>query len=191
MEYWQLARTDHENGTGVPTVHAQSIGQAGIGLRRALSVGPQARVIRLLLDPTSESLASWLNAASAASPEVRGLMAQAFFARILSRAGYSVIVGSQIDIFARSRLRSLLIEVKSSLKGGKFGSKAEMTQLDGYLVASQRRRAERWLGTMGIKRPVELRDSFRENMRLGNIGHLDLRWSPSTRFAQDVLSTIG
>lgn len=140
-------------------------------------MGPHVRVIRLLLDPAGQSLAPWLEAARAASPEIRGLMAQAFLARIFGRAGYRVVVGSQIDIFARSRLRSLLVEVKSSLKGGKFGSKAEVAQLEGYLMASQRRGAERWLGTMGINSPMELRGSFRDEMRLGNIGHLDLRWS--------------
>ena len=171
-------------------MHVHSIDQAGMCLRRALATGPRIRVIRLLLNPASEELAPWLEAARAASPEIRGLMAQAFFARIFSGAGYRVVVGSQIDIFAKSRLRSLLVEVKSSLKGGRFGSKAEMAQLDGYLVASQRSGAERWLGTMGIDRPMELRDSFRGKVRLGNIGHLDLRWVPPqctlTRFSQYV-----
>lgn len=193
MEYWQVPRPSEADANEAPTVHVHSIDQAGVSLRRALAAGPGIRVIRLLLNPTSEGLAPWLDAARAASPEVRGLMAQAFFARIFSRAGYRVVVGSQIDIFARGRFRSLLVEVKSSLKGGKFGSNAEVSQLDGYLVASQRSGAERWLGTMGIDRPMELRDSFRDKVRFGNIGHLDLRWvSPQctlTRFSQYVRMT--
>jgi hypothetical protein len=176
MEYWQLARTNNGTTGDALVMWVATIDQAGAGLRTALAVGPEVRVIRLLLDPTSESLAPWLEAARAAPPEIRGLMVQAFFARTLSRAGYKVVVGNELDIFARSRLRSLLVEVKSSLKGGKFGSKAEMAQLDGYLVASQRRGAERWLGTMGIDRPMELRASFKHGMRLGNVGHFDLRW---------------
>lgn len=175
MEYWQAAQTSQEDREA-PIAHVRSIDQAGACLGRELALGPKTRVIRLLLDPTSESLAPWLDAARAATPEVRGLMAQAFFARIFSMAGYSVVVGSQIDILARSRLRSLLVEVKSSLAGGKFGSKADVTQLDGYLEVSRRSGAERWLGTMGMNRPMELRASFRDKIRLGNIGHLDLRW---------------
>ena len=162
-----------------------TVEQAGAGLNAALTAGPEVRTIRLLLDPESESLAPWLEAVTAATPEVRGLMVQGFFAQILGRAGYRVIVVSQFDILAQSRLRSLLFEVKSSLRGGRFGSKPEMTQLDGYLIACQRRRAERWLGTMGIERPMELRGPFRKKMRLENIGHLDLRWvSPKDALPQ-------
>ncbi len=157
-------------------IWASTVGQACAGLKAALAIGPEVRTIRLLLDPGGETLAPWLESARAASPEVRGLMVQGFFAQILSRAGYRVIVGRELDIFARGRLRSLLLEVKSSLKGGRFGSKTAMTQLDGYLLACQRRRAERWLGTMGIDRPMELRGSFRNRMRRENIGHLDMRW---------------
>ena len=153
-----------------------TIDQASAGLKAALAVGPEVRTIRLLLDPASETLAPWLESARAAVPETRGLMVQGFFAQVLGRAGYRVIVGSELDIFARGRLRSLLLEVKSSLKGGRFGSKDEMAQLDGYLIACQRRSAERWLGTMGIDKPMELRGPFRKKMRRGNIGHLDLRW---------------
>ncbi len=141
-----------------------------------MAVGPEVRTIRLLLDPASESLAPWLESARAAAPETRGLMVQGFFAQVLSRAGYRVIVGRELDIFARGRLRSILFEVKSSLRGGRFGSKPEMTQLDGYLIACQRRRAERWLGTMGIDKPMELRGPLRNKMLRENIGHLDVRW---------------
>ena len=94
-------------------MYVHSIDQASVCLRRALAAGPRTGVIRLLLNPASEELALWLDAARAASPEIRGLMAQAFFARIFSGAGYRVLVGNQIDIFAQSQLRSLLIEVKS------------------------------------------------------------------------------
>ena len=88
---------------------------------------------------------------------------------------YDIVVGRELDIFARCRLRSLFIEVKSSLAGGKFGSQADISQLDGYLVACQRNGAERWLGTMGIK-PMNLHDTFRTAMRRGNVGLIDIRW---------------
>ena len=145
-------------------------------LGAALAASPEVRTIRLLLDPESESLAPWLESARAATPEARGLMVQGFFAQIFSRAGYRVIVGREVDVIARGRFRSILLEVKSSLKGGKFGSRPEMAQLDGYLIACQRRRAERWFGTMGIERPMEVRGPFRNKIRLESIGHLDLRW---------------
>ena len=103
-------------------------------------------------------------------------MAQRFFAQILIRAGYAVVIGRELDIFARGRLRSLLIEVKSSLVGGRFGSQADLSQLDGYLIASERRGAERWLGTMGIENPILLRKNLRNQMRIRNIGHIDISW---------------
>jgi len=175
MESWHIA-SGLEIRREALSVWVGTIDQAGEGLRTALAVGPGVRTIRLLLDPASESLGPWLESARAAAPEIRGAMVQGFFAQMLARAGYRVNVGRELDIFARGRLRSLLVEVKSSLKGGRFGSKPEMTQLDGYLIACQRRKAERWLGTMGIAKPMELRGPIRNKMRLENIGHLDLRW---------------
>jgi len=112
----------------------------------------------------------------ATTPEIRGWMVQRFFARILAKAGYDVVVGSALDIFARNRLRSLFVEVKSSLAGGKFGSRAEIAQLDGYLTACERNRAERWLGIMGINKPMDLRDAFRTEIHSRNIGLIDIRW---------------
>jgi len=103
-------------------------------------------------------------------------MVQKFFARILSKAGYDIVIGRELDIFARCRLRSLFIEVKSSLAGGKFGSQADISQLDGYLIACQRHGAERWLGTMGMTKPMNLNDTFRVAMRRMNIGLIDIRW---------------
>lgn len=176
MVSWQHSGASLQAEGEALSIWVATIDQASVGLRAALAVGPQVRTVRLLLDPTSASLSPWLECARVAAPEIRGLMVQGFFARVLSRAGYRVVVGRELDIFARCRLRSLFVEVKSSLRGGKFGSKKELIQLDGYLVASERRRAERWLGTMGIYRPIELRDAFRNKMRLGGIGHLDLRW---------------
>ena len=67
----------------------------------------------------------------------------------------------------------------SSLAGGKFGSRPEITQLDGYLIASERRGAERWLGIMGINKPMGLHDTFRTEMRTRNIGLIDIRWVSS------------
>jgi len=176
METWHPVRATFEIRGDAMAVWAATVEQASAGLKAALTVGPEVRTIHLLLDPAGESLAPWLESAKAAAPETRGLMVQGFFAQILSRAGYRVIVGRELDIFARGRLRSILLEVKSSLKGGRFGSKPQMIQLDGYLIAGQRRRAERWLGTMGIVKPMELRGPFKRKMRLENIGHLDLRW---------------
>lgn len=157
-------------------VTARSFDDASAGLRMALSVGPRVRSIVLLIDPTEAGISPWLESARGASPEVRGLMAQRFFARMLCKAGYEVIVGSKLDIFARGRLRSLFIEVKSSLAGGSFGSRAGVQQLDGYLGASEKRRAERWLGTMGINRPMGLRATFKAELRRRNIGLIDVRW---------------
>jgi hypothetical protein len=160
-------------------VRAESIDEAGAGLRAALATGPKVRTIWLLFDPTSNEVIPWLESAKAASPEIRGLMVQRFFARILSKAGYDIIVGRELDIFARCQLRSLFIEVKSSLAGGRFGSQADISQLDGYLIACQRNGAERWLGTMGITKPMNLHDTFRAAMRHRNIGLIDIRWVSS------------
>src|SRR5689334_7708593 len=118
----------------------------------------------------------WLDSVRAAAPETRGMMVQRFFARIFSRAGYEIIVGKTLDIFARSPFRSLFVEVKSSLEGGRFGSTAEMSQLDGYLKASESRGAEIWLGTMGINKPMRLHGAFRAEMRMANIGLFHIRW---------------
>lgn len=166
----------HLSGSSRIAVRAESIEEAGAGLRAALAIGPKVRTIWLLFDPTSNEIVPWLQSAKAASPEIRGLMVQRFFARILSRAGYDIVVGRELDIFARCRFRSLFIEVKSSLAGGKFGSQADVSQLDSYLIACQRNGAERWLGTMGIKKPMNLHDAFRTAMRARNIGLIDIRW---------------
>ena len=163
-------------GSSRIAVRVGSIDEAAAGLRAALATGPRVRTILLLFDPTSNEVAPWLEAAKAASPEIRGMMVQRFFARILSKAGYEIVVGRELDIFARCRLRSLFVEVKSSLAGGRFGSKADISQLDGYLIACERNCAERWLGTMGIIKPVCLRDGFRAAMRRRNIGLIDVRW---------------
>jgi hypothetical protein len=166
----------HSFGSSRIVIRAESIDEAGADLRAALAIGPNVRTIWLLFDPTSKELLPWLDSAKAACPEIRGLMVQRFFALILSKAGYHTVVGREFDIFARCRLRSLFVEVKSSLAGGKFGSQAEISQLDGYLVACQRHSAERWLGTMGIIRPMSLHDTFRATLRRRNIGHIDIRW---------------
>ena len=148
----------------------------GAGLKAALARGPSVRTIRVMIDPTNNEVLHWLNAARSATPEARGWMVQRFFARMMSEAGYEVVIGNTFDIFARNRLRSLFIEVKSSLAGGKFGSQAEIAQLDGYVVACQRNSAERWLGIMGINKPMSLHGSFRTEMRSRNIGLIDIRW---------------
>jgi hypothetical protein len=166
----------HLFGSSWIVVRAESINEAGAGLRAALAIGPEVRTIVLLFDPTSAEVMPWLESARAASPEIRGLMVQRFFARTLNKAGYDIVVGRELDIFARGRLRSLFIEVKSSLAGGRFGSQADITQLDGYLIACQRNGAERWLGTMGIIKPMNLYDTFRTAMRVRNIGLIDIRW---------------
>jgi len=170
MNLWHLF------GASRIVVRAESVDDAGAGLRAALAIGPKVRTICLLFDPTSNDIIPWLESAKATSPELRGLMVQSFFARVLSKAGYDVVVGRELDIFARCRLRSLFIEVKSSLAGGKFGSQADITQLDGYTIACQRNRAERWLGTMGIIKPMNLHDTFRAAIRRRNIGLIDIRW---------------
>jgi hypothetical protein len=157
-------------------IRAGTVDEAAAGLREALATGPKLRTIRLLIDPTREELTPWLKTVRAAAPEIRGLMVQRFFAWLFSSAGYQVIIGKELDIFARGQLRSLFVEVKSSLAGGRFGSQAEITQLDAYLVASERRGAERWLGIMGIDRPMGLHDAFRLQMRVRNIGLIDIRW---------------
>ena len=171
-------------------IRASSIDEAGAGLRAALAIGPEVRTIWLLFDPRSNEVAPWLESAKAASPEIRGLMVQRFFARMLSKAGYDVIVGRELDIFARCRLRSLFIEVKSSLAGGKFGSRADINQLDGYLIACQRNGAERWLGTMGITKPMNLHDAFRAAMRRSNIGLIDIRWVSTKETLLPHLSSV-
>jgi len=157
-------------------MRALTFDEACAKLRTALMTGPEVRTIRLVLDPKSREVAPWLDAVKAATPEIRGLMVQRFFARMLCKAGYNVTIGSKLDIFARGRLRSLLIEVKSSLAGGRFGSSAGVSQLDGYLIASERRKASRWLGTMGINKPIELREAFRTEMQIRRIGLIDISW---------------
>jgi len=157
-------------------VVAETVEQAGAGLKAALATGPELRTIRIQINPSNEEFAPWLESARAAIPEIRGLMVQSFFARMLSQAGYEVTVGRELDIFAKGRLRSLLVEVKSSLSGRKLGSNGVLVQLDGYLVASERRRAERWLGTMGINRPMALRLPFKIAMRARRIGLIDISW---------------
>lgn len=158
------------------TIRAATVTEAVAGLRVALATGPQVMIIELCLVPTLPELKHWLAAARAASPETRGMMVQGFFAMLLIRAGYAVIVGRRLDIFARGRLRSLLVEVKSSLAGGRFGSRAMLTQLDGYAIVGERRCAEIWLGTMGINRPIVLHNSFRVGMKSRNIGHINIKW---------------
>ncbi|MDA4125966.1 MAG: hypothetical protein OK452_02025 [Thaumarchaeota archaeon] len=160
----------------IAEVVAATIEEAGARLRTALALGPEVSTIRLLLDPTSAQFAPWLEAAKAASREVRGQMVQGLFGRLFANAGYEVELGQELDVFARGRLRSLLVEVKSSLDGGSFGSQKGITQLEGYLVASERRRAQRWLGTMGINNPIELSASLRAYMRGGNVGLVEVRW---------------
>jgi hypothetical protein len=137
MNSWNLL------GSFQKVIITETVDDASAKLRASLATGPKVRTITLLLDPTREEVTPWLDSVKAATPEIRGLMVQRFFARIFIRAGYEVVVGRELDIFARSRLRSLFIEVKSSLAGGRFGSRAEISQLDGYLIASERRRAER------------------------------------------------
>lgn len=173
-------------------IRAGTIDEAGAGLRATLATASEVRTIRLLLDPTSEEVIPWLDSVKTVAPETRGMMVQRFFARIFTRAGYEVVVGKRLDIFARSRFRSLFVEVKSSLEGGRYGSKAEMTQLDGYLTASESRGAEIWLGTMGINRPMGLHRTLRAEMRMANIGLFDIRWvSPRDTLVPHLVSTLG
>jgi hypothetical protein len=103
-------------------------------------------------------------------------MVQALFGRLFTEAGYEVELGRELDIFAKGRLRSVLVEVKSSLDGGSFGSQKGIAQLEGYSTVSQRRRAQRWLGTMGINSPIVLSSSLRTYMRDGNVGLVEVRW---------------
>jgi len=184
MNSWHLL------GSSRIVVDAESIDDAGTGLRTALAIGPKVRTIWLLFDPTSTEVTPWLESAKAASPEIRGLMVQRFFARILSKAGYDIVVGRELDIFARCRLRSLFVEVKSSLAGGRFGSQADLSQLDGYLIACQRNGAERWLGTMGIIKPTNLHDTFRAAMQRRNIGLIDIRWVSTKETLLPHLSSV-
>jgi hypothetical protein len=163
-------------GSPCKEVRAATIDEACAGLKVALASWPEAKTIRISLDPSGIDVSPWLESVKVASPEIRGMMVQRFFARMFSKAGYEVVVGKELDIFARSRLRSLFIEVKSSLAGGRFGSQAVVAQLDSYTVASERRGAEIWLGTMGINRPIRLYDNFRDTIQSRNIGFIDLRW---------------
>jgi hypothetical protein len=157
-------------------VVAATIEEAGARLRTALTVGPEVTTIRLLLDPTSEQFAPWLEAARAASREIRGQMVQRLFGRLFTQAGYEVELGRELDVFAKGKLRSVLVEVKSSLDGGIFSSHKGIAQLESYLTASQRRRAQRWLGTMGINNPIDLSARLRAYMRGGNVGLIEVRW---------------
>ena len=81
-----------------------------------------------------------------------------------------------MDIVARNQFRTLLIEVKSSLAGGRFGSRAILTQLDSYSKASKMKGAEIWLGTMGIRRPIMMNDTFRRQIINRRIRSIDIRW---------------
>ena len=184
MNLWHLL------GSSRIAIKAESMDEAGAGLRAALAIGPKVRTIWLLFDPTSGEVIPWLESAKAASPEMRGLMVQRFFARILSKAGYDIVIGRELDIFARCRFRSLFIEVKSSLAGGKFGSQADLSQLDGYLIACQRNGVERWLGTMGITKPMNLHDAFRAAIRRRNIGLIDIRWISTKETLLPHLSSV-
>jgi hypothetical protein len=174
----------------IAVVVAATIEEAGARLRTALAVGPEVSTIRLLFDPTSEQFAPWLEAAKTASREVRGQMVQRIFGRLFAQAGYEVELGRELDIFARGRLRSLLVEVKSSLDGGSFGSQKGITQLEGYLIASERRRAQRWLGTMGINNPIELSPLMRAYMRDGNVGLVEVRWVALEETLPPYLSSV-
>ena len=157
-------------------LRAATIDEAGIGLRKALAEGPQARKIRVWLDPFSPELGPWLESAKAAAPEIRGMMVQGFFARMFTKAGFEVMVGRELDVSARGPFRTLLIEVKSSLAGGKFSSQDLLKQLDGYPRVSEGRGAEIWLGTMGIRRPISLSDVIRTEMHGRNIRLIEARW---------------
>jgi hypothetical protein len=158
------------------TLKATTLPEAAAGLRAVLSTGTEVRTIRILLNPKGEDVRPWLDSARKAIPEIRGMMVQGLFARVFRMAGYDVIVGKTLDLFARNRLRSLFVEVKSSLDGIAFGSLPDIKQLEGYLVVSERNKAETWLAIMGLNRPIRLRDGFRAKMRARNIGLLDVRW---------------
>ena len=99
-------------GSSPIVVEVESINDAGAGLRAALEFGPKVRTICLLFDPTGNDIVPWLESARATSPEIRGLMVQSFFARLLSKAGSDIRVGRELDISARRRFRLLFIEVK-------------------------------------------------------------------------------
>jgi hypothetical protein len=163
-------------GSIIREFRAASIDDAGSRLRDALAFGLSVSGIRLHLDPASPELAPWFEAVKGATPEIRGMMVQAFFARVFSKAGYEIHVGRELDIIARNRFRTLLIEVKSSLAGGRFGSRAILTQLETYSKASEMKGAEIWLGTMGIRRPITMNEAFRRQIISRKIRSLDIRW---------------
>jgi len=167
------------------------MGEASSKLRVALSAGPEVRTIRMLLDPKGREIGLWLSSVRASTPELRGIMVQGFFARIFRMAGYDVIVGRELDIFAKNRQRSILVEVKSSLNGAGFGSHVEIAQLEGYLVVSERKRASTWLAVMGLNKPVRLRDGFRSELRIRNIGLIDVRWISPEDTLTPHLASVG
>jgi Holliday junction resolvase-like predicted endonuclease len=163
-------------GSLIREFKAASIDDAGARLGNALALRLEASRIRLWLDSASPELAPWLEAVKGTTPEVRGMMVQAFFARMFSKAGYEILVGRELDIVARNRFRTLLIEVKSSLAGGRFGSRAILTQLDTYSKVRERRGAEIWLGTMGIRRPMAMNEAFLRQIIKRKIRSIDIRW---------------
>jgi hypothetical protein len=163
-------------GLPVREIRAGTVREAGAGVKVVLTNEPHVKKIRLSLDPTSPELKPWLEAVKIKGPERRGGMVQAFFTRVFCEAGYDITVGKEFDILARGSHRSYLVEVKSSLEGGKFGSEAILTQLDGYSMVDEGRGADVWLGTMGIKRPILLSVTFRTELYIRNIGHIDARW---------------
>jgi len=173
MDQWSLLNRSHL------VLRAESVDDAGVRLSVALANRPEVRTISLLLDPSIQEITPWLRTVRAATPEKRGMLVQRFFARLFVKAGYDVIVGREFDIFARGKLRSLFVEVKSSLRGGNFGSRTELIQLDAYLTVAERRRAERWLGVTGINKPMRLASAFRAGMLARNIGLLEIRWISS------------
>ena len=173
------------------TIRASTLTEAGSKLRAALSTGPKTRTIIVLLDPKGKEIGLWLTAVRATTPELRGIMVQGFFGRVFRMAGYDVIVGKELDIFARNRQRSMLVEVKSSLNGAAFGSQAEIAQLEGYLAVGERKRASTWLAVMGLNKPVRLRDGFKSGLRIRNIGLIDVRWISPEDTLVPHLASIG
>jgi hypothetical protein len=165
--------------------------KAGCELRIALASGPKIRTVRIILDPNDREMGPWLSSARACTPELRGIMVQGFFAHIFRMAGYDVIVGKELDVCAKNQQRSMLVEVKSSLNGAGFGSHVEIAQLEGYLVVSERRRAETWLAVMGLNKPVRLRDGFKSELRIRNIGLIDVRWISPEDTLMPYLSSVG
>jgi hypothetical protein len=163
-------------GLPLREIKAGTVGEAGARVKDVLTNEPHVRTIRLFLDSTSSELGPWLEAVKTIAPEKRGMMVQGFFTRVFIEAGYDIKVGREFDILARGSNRSYLVEVKSSLEGGKFGSEAILTQLDGYSKSDEGRGADIWLGTMGIKRPILLGITFRTELYIRNIGHIDARW---------------